>query len=228
MRRLSLFSHIWQAEWGLSAMLIFLVLALFVGAPLIAVGRTGEFLFDLFVSLLLLSGVLTVGRKRLLMAIVFVIVLLTLAIRWTRYWRVVLEIGVLYEVLSIASIGILTALVLMQVFRAGPITGYRIQGAVAVYLLLGLEWTNFYELVFRLWPDAFHFTRFEQAAARPTHGLAYFSFVTLTTLGYGDITPLHPVARSLAVGEALVGQLYPAILIARLVSMEIASRRQST
>jgi voltage-gated potassium channel Kch len=61
---------------------------------------------------------------------------------------------------------------------------------------------------------------------RLTHGLAYYSFVTLTTVGYGDITPVHPVARSLAIAEALVGQLYPAILIARLVAMEIESRRR--
>lgn len=54
--------------------------------------------------------------------------------------------------------------------------------------------------------------------------LAYFSFVTLTTLGYGDITPVHPAARMLAVGEALVGQLYPAILLGRLVTLQISSR----
>ena len=52
----------------------------------------------------------------------------------------------------------------------------------------------------------------------------YFSYVTLTTVGYGDITPLYPVARTLAAAEALVGQLYPAILIGRLVSLQIASR----
>jgi voltage-gated potassium channel Kch len=52
----------------------------------------------------------------------------------------------------------------------------------------------------------------------------YFSIVTLTTLGYGDITPVHPFARSLAMLEALTGQLFPAILIARLVSMELVVR----
>ena len=57
--------------------------------------------------------------------------------------------------------------------------------------------------------------------------LAYFSFVTLTTVGYGDITPVSPVARSLCVAEALVGQLYPAILIGRLVSLQISSRQDS-
>ena len=52
----------------------------------------------------------------------------------------------------------------------------------------------------------------------------YFSFVTLTTVGYGDVTPVDPVARSLAVAEALTGQLYPAILLARLVSLATGSR----
>jgi voltage-gated potassium channel Kch len=58
----------------------------------------------------------------------------------------------------------------------------------------------------------------------PRLELTYYSFVTLTTVGYGDITPLIPAARSLAIAEALIGQLFPAILIARLVSMEIAAR----
>ena len=58
------------------------------------------------------------------------------------------------------------------------------------------------------------------------HGLVYYSLVTLTTVGYGDITPVHSLARSLATAEALIGQLYPAILIARLVSLEVESRQR--
>jgi hypothetical protein len=57
--------------------------------------------------------------------------------------------------------------------------------------------------------------------------LIYFSFVTLTTMGYGDITPIHPIARSLAITEALTGQLYIAILLARLVSLELHGRRHT-
>jgi hypothetical protein len=55
----------------------------------------------------------------------------------------------------------------------------------------------------------------------------YFSFTTLTTLGYGDILPVSPVARSLATSEALFGQLYPAVMIARLISLEILGRRRA-
>ena len=95
-----------------------------------------------------------------------------------------------------------------------------------VYLLLGLIWMSAYKLLLRAVPGAIHFASGEPSDLRLGHGLGYYSFVTLTTLGYGDITPVHPVARSLASGEALVGQLYPAILIARLVSMQLASRDQ--
>src|SRR5262249_22164415 len=114
----------------------------------------------------------------------------------------------------------MAALVLVQVFRPGPMTVHRVQGSVAVYMLLGVAWAAAYEVVFKLRPDAFRFP--------DAHGdrlmLIYYSFVTLTTVGYGDITPVLPVARSLAMVEALVGQLFPAILIARLVSLELAAR----
>ena len=123
------------------------------------------------------------------------------------------------------ALALLTAFILRLVFREGPITGDRIRGAIAVYILLGVLWSLAYQLLDRLAPGSFHFAE----TARPTlgrlsHRLVYYSFVTLTTVGYGDITPVHPLARSLAAGEALVGQLYPAILIARLVSLQIASR----
>ena len=65
-------------------------------------------------------------------------------------------------------------------------------------------------------------------AKDPRLELLYFSFVTLTTVGYGDITPLLPAARSLAISEALVGQLFPAVLIGRLVSMELLSRSRDS
>jgi len=97
-----------------------------------------------------------------------------------------------------------------------------IRGAVAAYLLLGLTFAFAYEMITLKWPDAFTF-----ANARPTmpdaliSHFVYFSFVTLTTLGYGDVTPNHPIARSLVTVEALIGQLFPAILLARLVSLEL-------
>jgi Na+/H+-dicarboxylate symporter len=111
--------------------------------------------------------------------------------------------------------------VLSQVLKKGPITPHRIQGAIAVYLLLGFAWAHVYALIEYLSPGAF--TGAVSASGRFTSWM-YFSFVTLATLGYGDIAPLHPIARSLATAEAITGQLYLAILIARLVSQELHHR----
>jgi hypothetical protein len=154
------------------------------------------------------------------------VALATVAVRWTGHLLPGSTMAVWDDVLSILALSILTVLVLMQVFRDGPITGYRIQGAIAVYLLLGLVWMSAYELLYRMVPGAFRFAEGDTGSLVNIHGLAYYSFVTLTTVGYGDITPVHPIARSLAMGEALCGQLYPAILIARLVSLEIDARRR--
>jgi voltage-gated potassium channel Kch len=115
----------------------------------------------------------------------------------------------------------LAGLVFLEVLKKGPITLHRVQGAVAVYLLFGLIWAFAYDLVILHAPQAFHADELTIQHAPLTPTLIYFSFTTLTTVGYGDITPIHPIARSLAMLEAFVGQLFPAILIARLVAMEL-------
>jgi hypothetical protein len=98
-------------------------------------------------------------------------------------------------------------------------------GGVAGYLLIGVTWAFAYMLLVEEVPDAIHFPSSFAAipAGEPTR-LVYFSFVTLTTVGYGDAYPVHRVARSLAIAEALIGQLYPAILIASLVGMALQAR----
>jgi hypothetical protein len=201
-------------------MLAFLVLALFVAAPLDAV--LGQLPFDLFFSLVLGSGVVAFSRRRWLAGAVALCGVGGLALRWARYGSGERLAGTWETWLSMLTMLILTGLVLEHVFREGPITGDRVRGAIAAYLLLGLVWTFAYVLIERFSPGAIRAT--EGAASNNNAHFAYYSFVTLTTLGYGDIVPVHPLARSLAIGEALVGQLYPAILIARLVSLQISSK----
>lgn len=108
---------------------------------------------------------------------------------------------------------------LRLVFREGEVTRQRVEGAIAVYLLVALAWANAYLIVALSVPNAFEMNDALTAMGDLKKALGYFSFCTLTTVGYGDITPVHPVARSLASCEALIGQLYPAILIARLLSL---------
>jgi hypothetical protein len=174
-RRHVRFSGVWRSEMGLSGMLVFLVLALFVGAPLVAIGKVGVVLFDAFFTLLLLAGLLTVSRRRGLTIVATLFVLATLVVRWSgdaspMFWA---------AALSIASLSVLAAAVMSEVFGEGPVTSYRIQGAIVVYLLIGLIWTEAYELIYLLRPDAFRFSG--SAPGNTTHGLAYFSFVTATS-----------------------------------------------
>jgi hypothetical protein len=143
--------------------------------------------------------------------------LLTAALGATsaRFWPSPSEVALALG--SLVSLSLMAIVVLAQAFRAGPVNVHRIQGAVAAYLLLGMAWGSAYQLVAALSPGAFASA---STAAIGSRSWIYFSFVTLTTVGYGDMTPVHPVARSLAVMEALTGQLYPAILLARLVSLQ--------
>jgi hypothetical protein len=203
-------------------MLVFLVLALFVAAPLDAV--LGQLPFDVFFSLVLVSGVVAFSRRRWLAGAVAISGVVGLALRWVRYGSDQRLAGTWETWTSLLTMIILTGLVLEHVFREGPITGDRVRGAIAAYLLLGLIWTFAYVLVERFSPGAIQASG--GSASNNNAHFAYYSFVTLTTLGYGDIVPVHPLARALALGEALVGQLYPAILIGRLVSLQISSRTE--
>jgi hypothetical protein len=220
------FARFWEPERGLSAMLVLLAIALFVVAPLVANGVIGPVIFDIFFLLLLLSGVVAIAQKPLLTVGVVAIVVATAVTRAASLLRPGTGFVIAFDALSILALSVFAALVLVQVFREGPVTSNRIQGAIVVYLLLGLIWTSAYEIVNRAAPGAFHFADPLSVRSAAAHGFAYFSFVTLTTVGYGDIVPVHPMARSLAMAEALIGQLYPAVLIARLVALEIESRRR--
>lgn len=93
----------------------------------------------------------------------------------------------------------------------------RIVGAIAVYLMLGVLWAILYTLVNITWPGAFSGIDLAASTAWASEWL-YFSFTTMTTLGYGDISPVTALARFLAYFQAIVGQMYIAILVAGLVS----------
>ena len=97
-------------------------------------------------------------------------------------------------------------------------------GGVVLYLNVGLTFTLAFTLIEHVAPGAFLLP--PPLPARPVHPtyFTYFSFVTLTTVGYGDTVPVDPIARALATLEATLGQLFPAIILARLVSIEVADR----
>ena len=222
---MALLRKFWATDRSLTILLLLLGVGIFVIHPLGDIDVAGRLLTSLFFSLILISGVAAVAKHARTTVFVGSVVLISLVLRWLRLWLGGGSLATSDALSSSLFCVILAAVVLAQVFREGPITWHRIQGAVAVYLLLGLAWAFAYELVALQWPNAF---APPPSSVAPQDGLTshfvYFSFVTLTTVGYGDITAVHPVARSLVTIEALIGQLFPAILIARLVSMELYYR----
>jgi hypothetical protein len=127
--------------------------------------------------------------------------------------------------LKISGLAILVVMTLKHTFRPGPISVHRVMGGVAAYLLIGVTWAFGYKLLMEERPGAIHFQSF--LGGIPTgepSPFIYFSFSVLTSVSFGDAYPVYRVARSLATAEALIGQLYPAILIATLVGMSLQAR----
>jgi len=117
----------------------------------------------------------------------------------------------------LVSVGI----VLRKVVEGGPVTPSRLVGAACAYMLLGILWALAYTVIDVLAPGAFNIAASADVRYEMLH-LIYFSFVTITTVGYGDITPIHPLVRTLAYLEAVTGQLYMAVLVASLVGRHAA------
>lgn len=217
---------LWLEDEGLTVLLVALLLMIFIVRPLAAAGIFHGYaglVADLWLAVTLLSGIFAIGwRRRAAQALVFAAVLL-FALRALGFAR---GTGgqVVDFVLTIFLLVTLGAMVVWQILREGPITRQRVQGSVVIYLLLGLIWAEAYTLAAHLDSASFAAALPEEQNALSAH-LTYFSFVTLTTVGYGDILPASLVTRSLANFEGLLGTLFPAVLIARLVSMEIAARQ---
>ncbi|MBV8772420.1 MAG: two pore domain potassium channel family protein [Deltaproteobacteria bacterium] len=199
-------------------MLVLLVGNIFT-APLSEFATWGRFAARSILSLIIISGVIATVRDRRIVALVIALAFGSLLLGWEGVEQSNRYLDLFNDLYSLIFLGFLIILILRQVLRAGPITTRRVQGSVAVYLLLGILWAVCYEIVELLQPGSFVVFGRKGTAALPQ--LAYFSFTTLTTLGLGEIVPLSPLARSFVVLEALVGQLFPVVLIARLVAMQI-------
>jgi hypothetical protein len=216
----------WNEERSLTTLLVLLAINMFVLEPVIREGVGTTLMKDTFFSLLLLAGLLTMTGHKTLQIGFFLFIALTIIVHWARFAFGTAGLSGWDALLSMLSLCAFMVVVLWQVNRKGPVTGHRVRGAVAGYLLLGLSCAYAYALIDFLIPGAFQMPAADlQSREAQYDAFVYFSIVTLTTLGYGDITAIHPVARSVVMMEALLGQLYPAILIARLVTLQMEARK---
>lgn len=182
------------------------------------VGMLGPALFVLLVTRSMVSG-----RSSRLLRAVQITAMAAVALRGARINQVVqidswgLSLGL--HLLTVLGFGFVVYEVLRAVLAAGEVNADKLYGAVAAYLLIGLAFASAYEALQFCAPDAFHVP--DRDVTTPDI-LIYFSLVTLSTVGYGDVVAQLPEARVLSVFEAILGQLYLAILMARLVGLHLS------
>jgi hypothetical protein len=208
----------------ISMLTVVLILMLFVFAPLQAVGITVFQVLGFVSALVLIGGLFFVSASPVVVAAM--VAAFTMAV-WAAFARLMAPSS--FDIYLIAGAWLIMSVVLIfvigrTVFAPGHVNYHRIVGAILVYLSIATTFVALFTFIGLLIPKAFSGMLFEDSPALASN-VIYFSFVTLTSTGYGDIFPIHPVARSLCNFETILGQLYPATLLARLVSLEIEGRR---
>lgn len=193
------------------------LLALIALGPFTEAERGGIVVRNLVNAFVILSAVAAVGRSLLSFLVVLALAAPALAFRWMS-----LESGdaALFDLalrFDAAIYAATIALLLRYVFHREVLTADRLWGAAAAYLMIGVLWSFLYAIVDRAIPESFAI----RGAAAPLDlmDLLYFSFATLTTTGFGDIVPLARLAKAVAIVESIIGQLFLAILIAKLVGV---------
>ncbi len=120
-------------------------------------------------------------------------------------------------------------LIVRSLFSASTLTADSVYGAICGYVFLGIGWAVIFSMIEGFWPGSFLFNSSlvptGQAAQSQPDVMVYYSFITLTTVGYGDISPISPLTRTLAWIEAISGQFYLAVVVAGIVSM-LAARQE--
>ncbi len=211
-----------NGEIGLSVALGLQIAVMFVAAPLAATGVLQPVVIDVLRMGLAAAAVLLVSRSPRLSLLVGSAFLLSLLLSVTAR-RPGFDAAVALERLA-ASTAFDVALMLVvaqTVFANGRVTVHRITGAVVLYLSIGLVFANGYRACALLLHPSFSALSAQSGSALSQ--MLYFSLSTLTTTGFGDIAPVHPFVRSLANLEAVIGQLFPATLLARLVTLHAAA-----
>ena len=217
----------WASDHSLSILLWVLGLALFLVIPTLALLGASEWeriILAVFFTSLVLSGLAAAWKEPVVRRLVIAAAALPLLLYWvdvithgTHAFVALLDSGV-----RLSLTAILAAVLFGRVVAKGPVTKARLKGAIAVYLMVGVLFAEGFRVLSIAYPGALSVHGSNTFNVKLTAELMYFSFSTLTTAGYGDIVPIHPLARSMANLEAITGQLYIVLLIGRLLSLHLA------
>ena len=220
-----------RVDLGLSALLLVQGANLFIAIPLAAKHPASHLLLDTGHLIFAAIAVTVLTRHRAIQAALLAgLALLGASSLLGAQLAELLSVDrtTLHEVIAFTAFafnGLVTALVARHVFGPGRVTGHRVRGAVLIYLNTASLFAIAYGALETYVPGSLGSTVGHTLADTPsglTAALTYYSLTTITTSGFGDIVPLHPLARSLANLESVFGQLFPATLLARLVALHVA------
>ena len=200
--------------------LLIALAVLLVCAPFVEELEGGRLILSALFSLVLLAAVFAVANRKRPLVIALILAVPAITGRWISHFRPELVHPAVFLVCALLLLAFVIWHMLHFILRAPIVTMEVLCASIAVYLMLGLMWTVAYWLVDQVTPGgAFSFNT--ERGGHSMNGFSgfYFSFITLSTVGYGDITPVSRAARWLAAMEATTGLLYVAVLIARLVSL---------
>jgi len=196
---------------------------LFALGPFLERWFTISVLLNMLITAILMSAIYAISRNKTTLIAGIVLAVPFFLGRWAIYFIDLFSLKILGALSGVIFFGFISAVVVKNLFSETKITLDLVMASVCGYLILGLGWSFVYATIELAAPGSLYAA---QWLGKDLSILTYFSFVTLTTVGYGDITPVSAAARNFAVLEAVIGQIYLTVLVARLVGMHISQSMQ--
>lgn len=197
------------------------ILSMIIGSPFLDDIFQYAVIPDLFISIIFTLGIYTISRKKMHVYIALALVIPTFIGIWSFHLYQTEKLLVAGQLFGAFFFGFVISLLIKFIFNQKVITLEVIYAAVVVYLLMAMMWAFAYLILEYFNPGSFSIPA---GLTRDTYQYLYFSFVTITTLGYGDVAPLTQKASSLVILEAVIGQMYLVIIVAWLVGMYVSRR----
>jgi hypothetical protein len=211
--------HFWNEESGLTSIFIVLCISNFLVVPFFNQRLTILILVRITWFILLVAGITSMARNRAQMRKLSIIPILLVIVSTLQ---IILDNKILAYidfVVELSVFALMIGMVIIKVFEGGSVTIHRVVGSIVAYMLIGNAWAIMFQFLYIQIPGSIQIPAVYTEPGVPNSVFLYFSYTTLTTTGYGEILPVHAIARTLVIIEQLIGVLYPVVLIGRLVSL---------